>query len=374
MRIAINTLSENPHAPSGAQGYYINLLNELSRVGSEHTFFLFVSRANQHLFGPYPECNVRKVIFPYSNERRNLRVLTEHFLFAPVIKKYHIDVLNTGVAPLFCPCKLVVTMKTMHVYTNPRELTRSTVFYRKLLYRLTVKKADAIISNSISQSNDLKKYLNVEERKIKLVYEALDHSLFRPAKDSVPLKINLKKYGISKPYILFVSSLFPYKNAETLIQAFAQIKSQEPAPMLVIAGFKRDEGYYRKLTDLVTENQLQQDVVFTGGLDHEQLAKFYQGASVFVYPSYYETFGLTILEAMACGCPVITTNVSSMPEIAGNAALLFNPKGTGELSKQILRILSDACLRNELIAKGLHRAGEFTWRKTAENTLAAILN
>lgn len=373
MKIAINTLSENPYAPSGAQGYYINLMRELSRVGNEHTFYLFVSRANKHLFGPYEAGNVKKIVFSYSNEKQKLRVLTEHFGFAPVIKKYGISVLNTGIAPLFCPCKLVVTMKTMHAYTNPKELPFSTLFYRRMTYRFTVKKTDIIISNSISHSRDLKQYLGVPDHKIRLVYEAIDHSIFSPVEDKTAFDADLTAFGIKRPFILFVSSLWPYKNAETLIDAFAVIKKQHPEYMLVLAGYAREESYLRKLKNLIHQHGITDSVVFTGGVSHDILAKFYQTASVFVYPSLYETFGLTILEAMACGCPVITSNISAMPEIAGNAALLFNPRDPEELSRKIASILTDGDLRRNLIHKGLQRAGEFTWENTAWRTLEALL-
>jgi len=373
MNIAISTLSENPYAPSGAQGYYINLLRELSRVGKEHTFYLFVSKANQHLFGPYGQGNVQKIIFPYSNERQKKRVLTEHFKFATVIKQYGIDVLNTGIAPLLCPCRLVVTMKTMHAYTNPRDLAFPTLLYRRLTYGWTARKADAIISNSESHSGNLKKYLNIPDRKIRLVYEALDHSVFFPAQGKPALDKGLSELEIKRPFILFVSSLWPYKNAETLIEAFAKVRKERKNLMLVIAGYSREESYIAKLGGIIRHHNISDSVVFTSGVSHDVLAKLYQSAEVFVYPSLYETFGLTILESMACGCPVITSNISSMPEIAGEAALLFSPRDVGALSDKILSVLEDGGLRKRMIEKGIRRASQFTWENTARKTLDAFL-
>ncbi len=374
MNIAINTLSENPYAPSGAQGYFINLLRELSVVGKGHEFYLFVSRANQHLFGPYENDNMHKIVFPYSNERQLRRVLTEHFGFAPIIQKYAIDVLNTGVAILRCPCKLVVTMKTMHAYTNPAELPLKTLLYRRLVYKWTVKKADKIISNSRSHTEDLLKYLPLKESKIALVYEALDHNLFKPIDDPAGFDDVLRSLGIHRPFILFVSSLWPYKNAETLISAFAKIRTQLKEYQLVIAGFARDQQYLSSLKEQVSALGIQKKVLFTGGLVHEKLARLYQTATVFVYPSLYETFGLTILEAMACGCPVITSNVSSMPEIAGDAAILFEPGDADELASKILTLLTHNELYRERREAGLKRAGEFTWRQTAIDTLQALVS
>lgn len=372
MKIGFNTLSENPYAPSGAQGFYINLMRELSHVGKEHTFFLFVSKANQHLFGPYEMGNVQKVVFPHSNERKKLRVLTEHFRFAPIIKRHGIEVLNTGVAPLLCPCKLVVTMKTMHVYTNPHQLPLSTVLYRRMIYHWTVRRADVIISNSQSFTADLRRYLKVPDSKIRLVYEALDHTLFSPIGDKSSLDSELSTLRIRRPFILFVSSLWPYKNAETLIDAFAIFVKRHPEYMLAIVGYAREESYLRKLAERTQKHGVAESVVFTGGLSHEKLARLYQTASVFVYPSLYETFGLTILEAMACGCPVITSNVSAMPEIADDAAIFFDPRRSDELCDKIEKVVTDKTLHHELISKGLRRAAEFTWEKTAQRTLDVL--
>ena len=374
MKIAISTLSENPYAPSGAQGYYINLMRELSRIGKDYTFYLFVSKANTHLFGPYKQGNVQKVIFPYSNERQKQRVLTEHFRFAPVIRKYSIDVLNTGIAPLLCPCKLVVTMKTMHAYTNPRDLPILTLFYRRLTYGWTARKANIIISNSESHSNNLRKYLKVSDKKIRLVYEALDHSVFFPIPDKTVFDEYLSGLGIKRPFILFVSSLWPYKNAEVLIEAFAKARNENKCLMLVIAGYSRQENYMAKILELIRQKDISKSILFTGGVSHNTLAKLYQTAEVFVYPSLYETFGLTILEAMACGCPVITSDISSMPEIAGDAALLVNPKDAWALTQKIRSVLEDETLRKGMIEKGIHRASQFTWENTAQKTLDAFLN
>lgn len=353
MKIAINTLSENPYAPSGAQGYYINLMREISRVGKEHTFYLFVSRANQHLFGPYKTGNVQKIIFPHSNERKKTRVLTEHLGFAPIIRKHGIEVLNTGVAPLWCPCKLVVTMKTMHVYTNPHQLPLSTVLYRRMIYHWTVRRADVIISNSQSFTRDLQQYLKVSEHKIRLVYEALDHGVFFPLNDKSTLDSELATLGVRRPFILFVSSLWPYKNAETLIDAFAVFVKRHPEYMLAIVGYAREESYLRGLTNRTQRYGIAGLVVFTGGFSHEKLARLYQTASAFVYPSLYETFGLTILEAMACGCPVITSQVSAMPEIANGAAIFFDPHSSNELCDKLEKVVTDGSLHQELVSKGL---------------------
>ncbi|NQV18401.1 MAG: glycosyltransferase family 4 protein [Armatimonadetes bacterium] len=371
MKIAINTLSENPQAPSGAFGYYQNLIKELELLIGNNTLYIFISRKSKDHFGPFQNPNVHKIVFRYSNERKWLRILTEHFIFPVIILKYRINVLNTGTSILFCPCKLVATLKTMHVYTNPETLSLSTRIYRKLAYKLTKWSAKAIISNSESQTRDIIKYVGIKPNKIHIAYEALDHTNFKPVYRNRVTNDFLKKHGISKPFILFVSSLYPYKNAETLIKAFAKLKNLENL-QLAIVGFPRNPEYYEFLIQLVKSLNIEDSVVFTGGVKQTDTAIFYQSAEVFAYPSKYETFGLTILEAMACGCPVITSNISAMPEIGGQAAIYFNPENESELIEKMEFLLENEEEKKKNISLGLKRSTEFTWRSTAEKTYKVL--
>ena len=373
MRIAINTLSENPDAPSGAFGYYQNLIGELDALIGDNILYVFVSHKSQDYFGPYKNPNVRKIIFRYSNERKWFRILTEHFIFPLVILKYRIRILNTGTAILWCPCKLVATLKTMHVYTNPGSISLPTRIYRKLAYKLTKWNAKAIISNSNSQTLDIIKYVGVERNKIKNVYEALDHKVFVPATQLDQNKDFLKGFGVNKPYILFVSSLYRYKNAETLICSFRMLKDWKKL-QLVFVGFPREKDYYDEILQLINSEGLQDQAIFTGGVPLNDTARFYQSALMFVYPSLYETFGLTILESMACGCPVITSNISAMPEIGGEGAVYFSPQDKTELVNKIEFLLKNEAEKTKMIALGLKRSSEFTWKNTAENTLEVFKN
>jgi len=371
MKIAINTLSENPWAPSGAFEYYRNLILKFDEILSKNDeLYVFLSKGSNKYFGPYNNPGIHKIIFPFSNERKLLRVLTEHFLFPIIIIKYRIDVLNTGTAILYCPCELIATLKTMHVFTNPKSLGILTRLYRKSVYWLTRKQASVIISNSIHQTNDINKYIRIEKSRIELVYEGIDHNLFTPRKDSDKRNSPvLKKYNIKKPYILFVSSLYKYKNAETLIDAFVKLASNIKDDLeLVIAGHSRDVDYYQFLKSLVRIKRLENNIIFTGGVNHTDVAVLYQNALLFVYPSYYETFGLTILEAMACGCPVIASNSSSIPEIGSCAAIYFASNNSNELKNIIENLIVNQSERERHIKLGLYRSHQFSWEKTAQDT------
>jgi glycosyltransferase involved in cell wall biosynthesis len=373
MKIALNTLSENPDAPSGAFGYYQNLTDAFGSELGDNILYLFVSRKSEQYFGPYENSNIKKIVFPYSNEKKWLRILTEHFIFPFVILKYGIDVLNSGTAIIWSPCKLVATLKTMHVYTNPESISPLTKIYRKLVYNLTKWKASAIISNSDSQTFDIIKYVGIKREIIIKVYEALDHKVFVPTKQVNQNKDFLENFGVNKPYILFVSSLYRYKNAETLIRSFKMLKDWKNL-QLVFVGFPREADYYDEIVQLTASEGLQEQVIFTGGIPLKDTARFYQSALMFVYPSMYETFGLTILESMACGCPVITSDISAMPEIGGEGALYFNPQDKTELTERMEFLLDNKVEKTKMISLGLKRSSEFTWKNAAENTLEVYKN
>ena len=372
LRYAINTITENPFAPSGAQGYYFHLIDEMrGELGSDERLYVFCSTANKHVFASLFSENVVPVIFPFSNERQILRVLTEHIAFPGKITSLGIDIYNCGnLAPGWVPsrCRVVSTNKTMHAFTKPGSMSFLKETYRILLGKRTARRSDLVISNSESNTNDIVKYLPVPRRKIRLVYEALDHQQFFPNRGSQANQAYLAQFGLNAPFILFVSSFYKYKNAEALIRAFSMLKDRESL-QLALVGYSREQDYFQFLKGLVRELQLEGRVVFAGGVSLQETARFYQAAKVFVYPSKYETFGLTILEAMACGCPVITSNVSSMPEIGGDAALYFDPENVHQLVDHLEATLSGKEAREQLIQRGLRRAAEFTWKKTAQQTL-----
>jgi glycosyltransferase involved in cell wall biosynthesis len=172
---------------------------------------------------------------------------------------------------------------------------------------------------------------------------------------------------VTKPFVLFVSSLWPYKNCDGLLRAWAHDRASLGERQMVVIGPGRDEKYAESLTALAAELGITEDVVFTGGIPLAETVPFYRAADVFVYPSFNETFGLPILEAMACGCPVVTSNLTAMPETAGGAAVLSDPNDPASIAKAILEAMGPG--RDRLRDQGLRRASEFTWGATAASTL-----
>jgi glycosyltransferase involved in cell wall biosynthesis len=366
VRVAINLLTENPEAPSGAHWCWTRVVPEMAkRLAYEEELYLLVSPKSRHMY-PADGPNVFHITYPWSNERRNLRTLSEH-VYTPVrLPLSRIDIFATLMAPIVrVPRSVVIHMKTMHAFTTPDAINPLVRAYRRMSYPRSVRIADAIIVNSESLRSEVTRYLEVDARKLRLVYEAIDHDLFKPG-DPEAARVRVSSYGVTKPYALFVSTLWPYKNCQGLLRAWAIARDELADRQLVIVG-RGDADYVAKLRSLAGELGIGTDVLFTGGIPLEDTVPFYRAADVLVYPSFNETFGLPILEAMACGCPVVTSDTTSMPEVAGGAAILSDPAEPASIARAIVDAVGSG--RDQLRDKGIRRAGEFTWGATAAATL-----
>jgi glycosyltransferase involved in cell wall biosynthesis len=368
MRVAINLLTDDPANPSGAHWFWTRVIPEMGRRLTEgeelHLLVSPKSRPMHRGYGP----NVRYITFPWSNESPPRRTMSEH-VYSPVrLPLAKIDVFSTLMAPIVKPARsLVVHFKTMHAYTAPQAIRLSARLYRRMNYPHTAKVADAVIINSESLRREVQQYLDIDPAKLRLIPEAVDHELFRPGDLKGAAQLVAEKYGVTRPFVLFVSSLWRYKNCAGLLRAFAAAKARMADRQLVVVGPGRDVDYLAELHALASELGIADDVVWVGGVPLEETVHFYRSADVFVYPSFNETFGLPILEAMASACPVVTSDTSAMPETAGGAALLADPRDPESLADAIVR----ACDSEEerLRAAGPKRAAQFTWAVTAGRTL-----
>jgi alpha-1,3-rhamnosyl/mannosyltransferase len=192
--------------------------------------------------------------------------------------------------------------------------------------------------------------------------------VFTPADEKVVARVR-QKYNLPPSYLLFVSSLEPRKNIDVLVDALVETKTDIP---IVLVGWKGwgEKSWFEKIKNKNLKNR----VYLTGHIPDHDLRAVYTGAQALIYPSLYEGFGLPLVEAMACGCPVICSNVSSMPEVAGDAAVLIDPMQSSELAQAIENVVHDTGLRNFLVEKGRQRALGFTWESTADQTLDVYRN
>jgi glycosyltransferase involved in cell wall biosynthesis len=227
---------------------------------------------------------------------------------------------------------------------------------------VAIQKAEHVIAVSENTKKDLMRYLKIPEEKITVVYNGVDHEVFKP---------NIHPVS-SSPFILYVGSERPRKNLERLLEAFVRLKKSidfADLKLIKVGSPGRSDAFRQATLQKTKELGLESEVIFVDHITDDLLSAYYSSAKALVYPSLYEGFGLPVLEAMACGCPVITSNVSSLPEVAGGAALLFNPYDIADICGAIARLLTNGKLRNELMAKGRERSSVFSWAKTAGETM-----
>lgn len=272
------------------------------------------------------------------------------------------------ITPLLKVCPTVVTIHDLSFWLFPQRFLRPYWLYLNFFVPLSCRRADLIIADSENTKRDVVKYLKVPEAKVRVIYLGVE-SRFQVIEDQDALSAFRGRYDLPERFILFVGTLEPRKNIEGVIRAYAEYRAKAPHPLeLVIAGKK---GWlYESIFTLLLTLQLEPHVHFTGYIADEDMPLLYNAASLLVYPSFYEGFGLPPLEAMACGTPVVVSNVSSLPEVVGDAGLQVDPNSPQDIANAMLTMLSDETARRAFIAKGQERARIFTWEATARNTLA----
>lgn len=280
-------------------------------------------------------------------------------IFPVLLKKHGIHVLFCPILeyPFIAASPMVVTVHDLHPLHFPDQFGRAAHHFKYSLKALS-RYAQKIIVPSQFVKEEVLKMTGLDDGKIKVVPLGFDSSLFVPA-DSSQQKDFMVRHGIKGPFILFVGSLFPYKNLKTLIRAFLDIKQRIPHTLLIIG--KRE----------LSPEPLQEDerLCYLGYVHHEEIVKFYSYADLYVQPSFAEGFGLTVLEAMACGAPVIASNSGSLPEVAGDAGLLFDAQDSNALGRLILTVIENEHMRREMREKGFRQVKTFSWDRAAETIL-----
>lgn len=277
--------------------------------------------------------------------------------------------------PRFCPIPTVVTIHDLSFLYYPKDFLITDLIKLRKWTRYSLKKAKKIIAVSKTTKKDIIKHYNISEEKIEVVYNGYEKKIKNqksPPEADPPLaekikNTNQKSNILKKQYILYVGTLQPRKNLVTLIQAFQTFKRLNQEFKLVIAGKK---GWlYQEIFNRVKALNLTNDVIFTDYISDNQLMSLYQNAFCFILPSFYEGFGIPILEAMSFGCPVICSFTSSLPEIGGDTCLYFDPSDANDLVEKMKILKENKNLRKELIKKGKERVKLFSWEKCAKETL-----
>jgi glycosyltransferase involved in cell wall biosynthesis len=308
------------------------------------------------------------------NQQNPLNRLYYDNIKMPKLLKHHdIDVFHglKGVGPKSETVKTIITVHDIHVLAYPKFSKFKDLVYWKYFSPISIKRADKIISVSEATKKDLIQKMDIPADKIEVIHESYDSKLYCRREDAhqkVRSFLAEKRIDISnKKIILNVNTVSPRKNIDRVIKAFNQVASTEKDLILIVAG--RDGWKTKKTYEEYNRSPFKDQIHFVGFTPDEIVADMYNVAEVFVYPSFYEGFGLPILEAQACGCPVITSNISSMPEVAGRGALLVDPYSVEEISAAMSSIIFDEASREPLIEKGLTNSAKFSWEKCADRTL-----
>jgi len=283
--------------------------------------------------------------------------------------KNNIDILfcPAYIAPVLSPRPTVVTIHDASFLRYPNTCDKLFRLYLKILLPFIKRRADVILTDSFFSKNEIVELLKISPEKVQVVYCGCNKN-FRIIDDIIEIDRMRLKYNLPKNFILHVGTLEPRKNITTLVLAFNLLKKKELIEhKLIICGNRG--WYYDDIYNKVRELKLEKEVVFTGYIPNEDLPFLYNMADVFVLPSLYEGFGLPVLEAMACGCPVVSSNTSSIPEVVGDAGILVDPYNIDEIANGILKIIKDEELRNDLIKRGVEQSKMFSWENTAKQIL-----
>jgi glycosyltransferase involved in cell wall biosynthesis len=267
------------------------------------------------------------------------------------------------VLPSATRCRTVVTIHDCIHLMFPQYLPGSMAhLYARAVMWSAVNRSDRILTVSEASKRDILRFFDIPPEKVAVIYNAIDERFLGPP-DLERMDLIRQRYQLDYPFLLYVGNIKPHKNVERLIDAFGMVRAKGLDDLrLVIIGDELSK--YPALRQAVHRHRLDKYVRFLGFQPYDTLAGFYRLARAFVFPSLYEGFGLPPLEAMACGTPVVTSNVSSLPEIAGNAALLVDPYDRLSIAEAILRVVSDETLRQELSERGLARARQFSWSQS----------
>ena len=364
MHIAIDAHSVGAGL-GGNETYATNLIEALADIDSVNRYTLYVTKkeAVERFANRWPNVHLRLTL-PHTPLVRIPLTLTVELRRRPV------DILHVQyTSPPFTPCPVVNTIHDLSFEHLPETFKRRSWRQMRLTIRRSAQSAAHILTDCDFARDDILKTYGIAPERVTAVPLAAAVR-FSPVRDERELDRVRNKYGINGKYILTVGSIQPRKNIPRLIRAYSMLCSErnlEPLPKLVVVG-KR--GWLYEDTLATAESSTVRDrIILTGYVDDKDLPALYSAASCFVYPSYFEGFGIPPLEAMRCGTPTITGDRTCFPEIIGDAGLMVDPFDERAIMRGIARVLTEQTLRDELIEKGLERANSYDWLKTARQTL-----
>jgi glycosyltransferase involved in cell wall biosynthesis len=352
---------------AGNESYITNLVEALAELDSFNRYTLYVTKreAIERFHNRWPHVTVRQTLPHTPLVRVPLTLAAE-------LRRRPVDLLHVQyTAPPFSPCAVVATIHDLSFEHLPQTFKRRSRVQLRLTVRRTAQTAARIIVPSEHTRRDICETYGIKSTRVSVTPLAAP-SHFAPVCDESEVSRVRELYGIRGDYVLTVGSIQPRKNLARLMAAYAGLRAARPQanlPQLVLVG--KRAWLYDETLSAVEKLGLSDLTVLTGYVSEADLPALYTGALCFVYPSYFEGFGLPPLEAMQCGAPVIVGNRTSLPEVVGDAGLLVDPFDEEALAEAIAQVINDAGLRARLRDRGLERARQFSWRETARLTLDA---
>lgn len=368
MNIGIDARAARWYRGTGIGTYTYQLIWNINQMDKLNRYLLFLPDENISDLNPGDNIDI-KLISEDKKDNFWEEIDIPNILTDTKIDVYHVPQNGIGL-PREKNCPFVITLHDVIPYKMPETVGPQyfDIYTREVPW--IINNCDAVITVSNYSKEDIAKTLHFPEDKIYVTHLAAE-DIYYPRNKTVCKTIVKERYGIDNDFILYVGGFSPRKNIKGLIQAFGRIKHKLPhGYKLVILG-KKGRSYY-DYRDLAYNLKLKEDVIFTGYVPVEELPIFYNAASIFCYPSFYEGFGLPPLEAMACGTPTISSNVTSMPEILGDDVIYIDPNSIDEISENVLKLVEDQKLRFEMSFKGLRRSSTYSWKKTAVETIQIL--
>jgi glycosyltransferase involved in cell wall biosynthesis len=366
MNIAISTTTANG-LTDGVGQYLHGLFSYMPALGNQHRFTVFSTQGDEQIISPSP--NIQFVELPTYVRRPTNNIAWHAAVYGRLLRRHQIDLVHIPDLRRFLldhPVPTIVTIHDMARYRLPRKYDRLRMFYHRVIQPLFLRQFKQVITVSENTRLDIEHFFPFLADRITVIHNGVNTFHYRVLPSEQVDEVR-RRMGLPKQFILYVARLeHPAKNHVRLIEAFRGLKLRyNLSHKLVLAGapsFRHEEIYK-------VAHTLGEEVVFTGFVAKEDLPALYNAASLSVFPSLYEGFGLPIVEAMACGVPIAASNISSIPEIAGNAAVYFDPERTQEIESAMYSILADEYRQNTLRELGLARVPSFSWKKAAQETL-----
>ncbi|MGD0784507.1 MAG: glycosyltransferase family 1 protein [Sedimentisphaerales bacterium] len=372
LRIGIDTLPVVRNESGGGERCVDNLLKNLSQIDRKNEYYVFCHPSYSEFVKSLGK-NFFLVEMNKFNSRTAYRIIGQQVIIPWIARKNKLHLVHSmgNLSPFYSPCPLVVSILCMVNFTQPQLFTPycRRVYFNYAMTK-SVQKAKKVICISEYEKKQIGKYTNSPSDKIKVVYCGVDEQ-FKVSSSTAETPSKIAQLGIKKPYILSASAFRRLKNIETMIKVFHVLREKYNVPhQFVLTGPIIDYEYFAEVKNIIKELNEEDNVLILGNVPKEILYILYSSADLLLFLSFAEAFGIPLIEAMASGVPVVTSNSEALPEIAGEAGLVVNSASVEEAVSACYRVISDKQLRSEMIKKGLERAKIFSWEKAARNLLS----